>query len=168
MTAVPITLVGTSTTSSDGQTTFTGVAVLQGLGIGGGPMPGQPPRPWGPINSPDQGLPGQPPHASQGPGFPTNPIAPGGQPPKPWGPINYPDQGLPGQQPPFGGGGGGAGSWRWVYSPIYGWVLDPGSGGKPQPPGVSGGGERPDQSLPEAQPLPDQSLPEPQPGVDNT
>jgi hypothetical protein len=25
------------------------------------------------------------------------------------------------------------GEWRWVYSPVYGWVLDPGSGGKPQP-----------------------------------
>jgi hypothetical protein len=47
------------------------------------PSGGQPPRPWGPINYPDQGLPGPQP----------------GQPPRPWGPINYPDQGLPGNQP---------------------------------------------------------------------
>jgi hypothetical protein len=47
------------------------------------PTGGPPPRPWGPINYPDQGLPGPQP----------------GQPPRPWGPINYPDQGLPGNQP---------------------------------------------------------------------
>jgi hypothetical protein len=34
---------------------------------------------------PDQGLPGQPPYPSTGPGFPTHPIAPGGQPPGIWG-----------------------------------------------------------------------------------
>ena len=43
---------------------------------------------------------GQPPYPSQGPGFPTHPIAPGGQPP-------YPSQGpgFPGQLPMPGGGG---------------------------------------------------------------
>lgn len=82
-----------------------------GLEVGGGPMPGgpggAPPGYWGGSNPhPDQGLPGQqpgidnslpgqqpqpghpiapggqPPRPSQGPGFPTNPIAlpPGGQP----------------------------------------------------------------------------------------
>lgn len=48
-----------------------------------GPQPGQPPRPWGPINYPDQGLPGYQP-------YPDNSL-PGNQP--------YPDQGLPGFQP---------------------------------------------------------------------
>jgi len=48
--------------------------------IGGSEPPtSPPPRPWGPINYPDNSLPGQP--------------------PRPWGPINYPDQGLPGNQP---------------------------------------------------------------------
>jgi hypothetical protein len=44
---------------------------------------------------------GQPPFPSQGPGFPTHPIAPGGSPPGIWGGGNmpYPDQGLPGPQP---------------------------------------------------------------------
>lgn len=82
---------------------------------------GPPPRPWGPINYPDQGLPqpplgiwgGRPPpyvdigFPGQQPGI-WGPIyypdqgLPGqqpGQPPRPWGPINYPDQGLPGAQP---------------------------------------------------------------------
>jgi hypothetical protein len=69
------------------------------------PTGGPPPRPWGPINYPDQGLPGPQP----------------GQPPRPWGPINYPDQGLPGNQPypdqglprpPLGiWGGGGVGNY---------------------------------------------------------
>jgi hypothetical protein len=40
---------------------------------------------------PDQGLPGQPAYPSQGPGFPTNPIAPGGS-------GNYPSNELPGGQ----------------------------------------------------------------------
>lgn len=76
---------------------------------------GPPPRPWGPINYPDQGLPGNQPYPDQslpgqqpgiwgGGGVGNYPDAgfPGpqpGQPPRPWGPINYPDQGLPGVQP---------------------------------------------------------------------
>ena len=37
-------------------------------------------------------------------------------------------------QPPTGGiGGGNPQDGKWVYSAIYGWVWDPGSGGKPQP-----------------------------------
>lgn len=61
-----------------------------------GPQPGQPPRMWGPILYPDQGLPGWQPGS--------------GQPPKPWGPINYPDQGLP-RPPPIIWGGGGVGDY---------------------------------------------------------
>jgi hypothetical protein len=54
-------------------------------------LPGQPPRPWGPINYPDQGLPGNQPIAGQ-------PL-PGNQPGL-W-PINppYVDIGFPGPQP---------------------------------------------------------------------
>lgn len=73
-----------------------------------GPQPGQPPRPWGPINYPDQGLPGRPPQM-WGPIFYPDQGLPGpqpGQPPRPWGPINYPDQGLP--RPPLG-----------LWGPIY-------------------------------------------------
>lgn len=62
---------------------------------------------------PDQGLPGQPVYPSQGPGFPTNPIAPGGggqpsHPISPGGQPPYPSQG-PGfpTQPIAPGGGGG-------------------------------------------------------------
>jgi len=82
-------------------------------GGGGGPPLGT----WGGVGQPypDQGLPGQqpggppgiwggpwqPPYPSQGPGFPTHPIAPGGPPLGTWGGVGqpYPDQGLPGQQP---------------------------------------------------------------------
>lgn len=102
----------------------------------GGGVPGVPTHPiapggpplgiWGgPPLYPDQGLPGQPPRPSQGPGFPTNPIvippdaaAPGvpthpiylppypsqgpgfpTHPIAPGGPPPKPDQGLPGQPP---------------------------------------------------------------------
>jgi hypothetical protein len=171
MATIPITLVGKSFTDGNGNTTFVGQAFTTGLQVGGGPMPGGPPLGiWGGGgvgNYPDAGFPGPQPGGPIGiwggggvgdyidAGLPGQ--QPGG-PVRPWGPINYPDQGLPGQQP------GGAGNWRWVYSPRYGWVLDPGTGGKPQPPpgGGNGGQPRPDQSLPEPQPLPDQSLPEPQ------
>ena len=62
---------------------FVGEMFYSDLQVGGGPMPGgpggAPPGYWGGSNPhPDQGLPGQPPYPSQGPGFPTNPIAPGG------------------------------------------------------------------------------------------
>jgi hypothetical protein len=60
--------------------TIVGKAYLPDAGQG---LPGQPPRPWGPVFYPDQGL----------------PIPQPGQPPRPWGPINYPDQSLPGNQP---------------------------------------------------------------------
>jgi hypothetical protein len=82
---------------------------------------------------PDQGLPGQPPYPSQGPGFPTHPIAPGGQPP-------YPSQGLP----PF---------------PSQG--LPGGGGGRPPRPdqGLPPQHGRPDQGLPGEQPGIDNELP---------
>lgn len=76
-----------------------------GLEIGGGPI-----IPPGGGASPPLGIwggPWQPPHPSQGPGFPTHPIAPGGPPLGTWGGVAppHPDQGLP--QPPLGTWGGG-------------------------------------------------------------
>lgn len=103
--------------------------VISGMATAQAPAGGAPSHPiyfppvisGGPINPyPDIGFPGPQP----------------GGPVYPWGPIIYPDQGLPIPQPPSGGGG--PGKWQWVYSPVYGWVLDPGLGGKPQPPGGAG------------------------------
>jgi hypothetical protein len=154
-------LIGTSTTDPSGQTTFVGVAVITGLGLGGGPMPGGPGQPplsiWGPTDprpgNPISGIPGLPGGPGQQPGIW------GPNDPRPGNPISgIPGlPGAPGQQPPPPGGGGGSpGSWRWVYSPFYGWVLDPGTGGKPQPPGGAG-------SQPGEPPHPDRELPEPEP-----
>lgn len=127
MSGVPITIIGTMASDKETkQVTITGIAALSGLGVGGGPMPGggggQPPKPWGPINYPDQGLPGSQPHPDQG--------LPGNQP--------YPDQGLP------SGGGGGVPTFP-IWGPP-GMELPPGSGyppvaGQPLPP--AGGGEPP-------------------------
>lgn len=87
------------------------LALITPIGSGASQPPGgPPPRPWGPINYPDQGLP-QPPPGIWGGGGVGDYIDAGfpgpqpGQPPRPWGPINYPDQGLPGAQPPMSGGG---------------------------------------------------------------
>jgi hypothetical protein len=68
-----------------------------------GPQPGQPPRPWGPINYPDQGLPGNqpgmwpinPPYVDIGfpgpqPGGPVRPTHPIVVPPGIWGGGNEP------------------------------------------------------------------------------
>lgn len=141
-----------------------------------GPQPGAPGQPTHPIYNP--------PYPSQGPGFPTNPIAPGGPPPGIWGGGgvgNYPDAGFPAPQPPPGqpthpiapGGQPGQppqeGQGGWVFSPYYGWVWEPaGSGGKPRPPSLPGAGRHPDQSLPGAQPHPDQGLPGAQPHPDQS
>lgn len=88
---------------------------------------------------PDQGLPGQQPHPDQSlPGpqpHPSHPIViipPGaidGEHPEhpiylpvyPTHPIE-----LPPEEPAPEG-------FQWVYTPAYGWVLDPQGGGKPQP-----------------------------------
>lgn len=155
MASVPVTLVGVAyDNKSLNATPVTIVAELsyQGLGIGGGPMPGgRPPLGiWGPTDPrpgtglpgdqpypgqglpgnqpyPGQGLPGLPPYATTGPGFPTNPIvlppiAPGGPPVQIWGPILHPDQGLPGA-PVYP-------SHPIVYPPL---PLEPPEGTKPPP-----------------------------------
>jgi annexin A7/11 len=99
--------------------------------------PGQPPGYWGGVAPPypDQGLPGRPPFPSQGPGFPTNPIAPGGPPPGVWPqPPVHPDQGFPpGQSPP---------GMVVVWVPGRGWTYVP----------ISAIGSRPDHELPQPQP----------------
>lgn len=118
-----------------------------------GPQPGQPPRPWGPINYPDQGLPGnqpglwpiRPPYVDIG--FP-GPQP--GQPPRPWGPINYPDQGLPQPQPPTRPPGVPT---HPIYYPPVIWdpsrpsnpITNPGDPNNPGAgqPGGGGGGEQP-------------------------
>src|SRR3954447_20182960 len=120
-----------------------------------GPQPGQPPRPWGPINYPDQGLPGQlPPLGIWGGGGVGNyPDAgfPGpqpGQPPRPWGPINYPDQGLPQPQPPISGGGRPT---HPIYYPPVIWdpsrpsnpISNPGDPNNPGAGQPGGGGNQP-------------------------
>lgn len=125
----------------------------------GGIDPGPPPIPAHPIYLPV--YPAHPiviPPNAIGPGHPEHPIVlppyypahpivipPGiidpGPPPIPAHPIVLPPPpGIiwPGRpehpivlppEPPVGGGDEG----RWVYSPVYGWVWDPGPGGKPQP-----------------------------------
>ena len=115
MPAVPITIVGTSTSGeATSQVTITGIAFVTGLEVGGGPvMPPQAPVDPGY----GQGHP-MPPHVGGGPAAP--PAYPS------TGPVVPP---MP-EQPPDTSAGGG-----WVWSPIYGWVWRPaGSGGKPKPP----------------------------------
>lgn len=85
---------------------------------------------------PDQGLPGLPPIASQGPGFPTNPIAPGGRPP-----IASTGPGFP-TNPIAPGGPIGSVPPPTVWVPVF----------PTNPIAPGGGGERPDQSLPGDQP----------------
>jgi hypothetical protein len=144
-------------------------------------------QPYWPGMYPDNSLPGQPPYPSQGPGFPTNPIAPGGPPPGVWPqppvgiwpgqPGHRPDQGLP--QPPG----------VWPGQPPRLWPQPPGQPGHPDqgvppqpPPGmvvvwIPGrgwtyiqAGVHPDQGLPQpppgAPPRPDQGLPGSQPHPD--
>lgn len=142
MASTPVTLVGVVYTDKTGNppTPITIVAEMYAtnLGVGGGPMPGGPPLGiWGGGgvgNYPDAGLPGPqpggpvgiwggpywPPVASQGPGFPTNPIVI----PRP--PVEFPTPPAEGNKPPPEGGG-------WGYSADYGWGYFPGGGGKPQP-----------------------------------
>jgi len=81
-----------------------------------GQQPGQPPRPWGPINYPDQGLPG-----SGSGGAPTHPIY---YPPVIWDPSrptnpianpSDPDNPEGGQQPKI--------EWKTAWSPSTGWIV---------------------------------------------
>jgi hypothetical protein len=78
---------------------FFAIVIPTGGYQGGGNYPSQ-----GLPVYPDQGLPGMPVYPSQGPGFPTHPIAPGGG----GGAPVYPSQGpgFPTQLPMPGGGGG--------------------------------------------------------------
>jgi hypothetical protein len=80
----------------------------------------------------DMGSTGQPPYPSQGPGFPTHPIAPGGQPPYPSQGPGFPTHPIaPGGQPPHPSQGPG-----FPTHPIS--PGGPGGGGE-QPPGIWGG-----------------------------
>lgn len=112
----------------------------------------QPPRPWGPINYPDNSLPGNQPYPDQGlpkpplgiwgPGDPrpTLPIyipPEGGPPPLGiWGPTDpRPGWGLPGPQPhpehpivlppdlPEETPEGGKITWKTAWTPVTGWVV---------------------------------------------
>jgi len=115
--------------------TFTGLASITGLSVGGGPIiPGTPTHPiWGPPGSNFPGGPGFPPVA--GHPMPDPPLTIWGpNDPRPTHPIVIPpppgDVGTPppeGVKPPPEGGG-------WGYSPQYGWGYFPMHGGKPQPP----------------------------------
>ena len=122
--AQPITIVGTITDSSgiSKQVTITGigsVVVDPGYGVGT------------PV----------PPH-------PAHPIAPGGPPPTATPPIYYPPEvwpkppEVPEQPPVMPPGAILPPGWSWYYTDFWGWVLvwrPTGGGGKPQPPGGSGG-----------------------------
>lgn len=99
------------------------------LGIWGGgnvPMPSPPMVPggggyWGQANDPGYGVPRpplgiwggpwQPPYPSQGPGFPTHPIAPGGPPLGTWGGAGQPYPVPPIYFPPEEGSGPPLGTW---------------------------------------------------------
>ena len=86
--------------------TLVGFASITGLQVGGGP-----------ILPPSEVPPVDPPLIIWG-----GPIDP-----YPSHPIYYPDPPTKPEEPPPEG-------WRWVYSPVYGWVAKPpGGGGKPQP-----------------------------------
>lgn len=75
---------------------------------------------------------GQPPYPSQGPGFPTHPIAPGGQPPYPSQGPGFPTHPIsPGGQPPHPSQGPGF--------PTHPISPGGGGGGGEQPPGFWGG-----------------------------
>src|SRR6201982_3074458 len=96
--------------------TFQGILFFSDVGVGGGPMPGGPPRGfWGGVAPPrpDQGLPGQPPGIWPSPGYPAHPIAPGGPPSGIWPSPGHPAH--PVNQPP----GPAPEGYVWVLAPIY-------------------------------------------------
>jgi hypothetical protein len=70
-------------------------------------LPGQPPRPWGPINYPDQGLPGSQPRPDQGlPPFASHPIE--------LPPDLPPTLPAPDERPI---------KWQTIWTPTTGWVV---------------------------------------------
>lgn len=113
---------------------------------------------------PDQGLPGpqpgggqpshpiyNPPYPSQGPGFPTHPIAPGGSPPGTWGGSGQPFPTNPIVLPPIEPGGPPVVIWGPINTPDQ---SLPGPGGRPShpiinpplpPPPEEGGKPPPDE-----------------------
>jgi hypothetical protein len=119
-----------------------------GPGVPTHPIVLPPPIPTHPIViPPDAAGPGVPAHPIVLPPSPPLTIWGGPfDPPRIWGgPPAYVDIGGPGPQPPPPVTGG-----KWVFSPVYGWVIDPSAeGGKPVPPG--GNVPHPDQSLPQPQ-----------------
>jgi hypothetical protein len=161
MAGIPVTLVGVAyTDKSMNATPVTIVCDLsyQGLGIGGGPMPGgRPPLGiWGPDDPrPGTGLPGNQPGIDNtlpgnqpypGQGLPGNQpgidnTLPGQQPRPGWPPIAMPPIFYPPTEPPVGEPGddgfvkpppeGGG----WAYHEDFGWLFSPSgsAGGKPQP-----------------------------------
>ena len=151
--AQPITIVGTITDSSgiSKQVTITGIGSVQvdpGYGV---PLP--PPHPAHPIVpgpvDPGYGIPGPPSGilGGEAPPHAAHPIAPG-RPPVATPPIYYPPEiwpkppEVPEQPPVMPPGAILPPGWSWYYTNIWGWVLvwrPTGGGGKPQPPGGSGG-----------------------------
>src|SRR4029453_237287 len=97
------------------------------------PSPGHPAHPIAPGGAPpgiwpSPGIPTHPiyippipPEIWPSPGVPTHPIAPGGSPGVPTHPIYFP--------PVEGGGEGDVPPPQWAWSPVYGWVVIPGSEG---------------------------------------
>ena len=162
--AQPITIVGTITDSSgiSKQVTITGigsVVVDPGYGVGT-PVPPHPSHPivLPPVFPAHPIAPGRPPVATPPiyyppevwppPVHPAHPIAPGGPPPTATPPIYYPPEvwpnpPVPPEQPPVMPPGAILPpGWSWYYTDFWGWVLvwrPTGGGGKPQPPGGSGG-----------------------------
>jgi preprotein translocase subunit SecD len=145
MAAIPVTLTGTAYVSSGaGPKSVTPVEVTivgdlhgTGLGVGGGPMPGQPPGIWG--GAPPQigyPLPGQPPHVGGGPIYPGGPVDPGygqGRPLPPYastGPVIPP---KPTEPPPGGGDKPPPDDGGWGYVADWGWGYFPAQSDKPQP-----------------------------------
>lgn len=147
MAAIPVYIVGTITTKEGiEQCVLEGLASLQGLEVGGGPIlpPAQPPSIW-PGGKPEHPIvlpPEQPPGAPGAPGIwpggkPEHPIVlppvePGGPPVTIWPgrpehPIVLPpappiDTTIPGggKPPPPEGG--------WGFHPVFGWGYFPGPG----------------------------------------
>lgn len=130
MASVPIVIVGTikdSDSEEEKQVTICGLASIQGLSVGGGPIypPANPPGIWGGGNVP---MPTPPIPIYPG-GTPNPPgIWGGGNVPMPTPPIAFPP-GWIGGVPPGGGGGDGGGEHepkfeaKVAWTPETGWVV---------------------------------------------